>query len=391
MMIDNRLKGLYPVTNKEIFKNSGKNNFADNGLFCEKVFGPVKNNSCKCGKLNNPILHKGKRCDKCEVLCESNELRLSTSGYIELPFNVIKKTKYNEIKHVVSNFDKYKNTLFDPNRNDLNITQSRYIGICQTTNAVNIYDERRDSGVTYLPLRITGIYSFILALKFIAIHMKHPDVQELFDKQYLMSYIKVIPPGIRPINIDYQDNKKVRITPVNKIYRSLINLNLSNKILLDTLKIDEEDIFNQLSTYIDSGVIDNSADIFEHYIVEYDTITSRYQYYVDQTYDLLQETISGKYGFIRYNLLGKTIDFSARTVICCDPSLEAWEIGVGKKILYKLWILHFGYYLINVKNVNVMWCLDNVFAKNYEDVKELFDEFLDWFYSDGEVALCGNI
>jgi len=84
-------------------------------------------------------------------------------------------------------------------------------------------------------------------------------------------------------------------------------------------------------------------------IPEYDAATARYQYYVDKIYESVFEGISGKTGLIRSSILGRTIEFSARSVIVIDPSLEAYKIKVSRKILYKLWFPYFLNYLSKFK------------------------------------------
>ena len=143
--------------------------------------------------------------------------------------------------------------------------------------------------------------------------------------------------------------------------------------------LDEDDWFSRMNIYFDGDFENKDEEIVEHAIMEYDQITSRYQYYINLIYENLMATISGKEGFIRHNLLGKTIEFSARSVICCDPSLEVYQIGVSKKILYKLWMLYFIHYLVYIEKLNTVWCYTNIINKDYSDNKELFNKFLKWF------------
>jgi len=115
-------------------------------------------------------------------------------------------------------------------------------------------------------------------------------------------------------------------------------------------------------------------------IPEYDAATARYQYYVDKIYESVFEGISGKTGLIRSSILGRTIEFSARSVIVIDPSLEAYKIKVSRKILYKLWFPYFLNYLSKFKEKDYSKLFDDYTQfKDYEDNKELFGEFLNWF------------
>jgi len=365
------------ITSSNIFYRKSRK-YDEEGLFSERIFGPIKDYKCKCGKLNSEILDGGKRCNKCKVLCDNSNKRLETFGYIDLPFMCIKPTKIkNELKKVIVNILKYTKTLLDPIRNDYNISKSKYLGIHKSTQIIMIFENRQDKDYIYIPVRITGIYSLIFCLKYIKNNFHgFQKVQDLFDNQVIMPYLKVIPPSIRPVNII---NNKQQYTEVNKSYISLLNLNKSTRMLKDNLFIDEQDWSSRLTLYFqDPNFESDYEEIIEHMIIECDTLTAKYQYHLNQVYVDLMKMISGKEGFIRNNMLGKTIEFSARTIITCDPSFEPYEIGVSKKILYKLWMLYFLHWLIQIKNIDTVWCFENIITKEYEENKPLFNKFIEW-------------
>jgi len=365
------------ITESQTFYRKSQK-YHEEGLFSERIFGPVKDFKCKCGRLNNEVLDGGKRCEKCHVLCASSITRLETCGYIELPFECFKPTRLkNRLRKVIKNLLKYEKSLFDPIRNDYNITKSRYLGIHKQDQTIKIFDDRSDRSHIYMPMRVTGIYSLIFCLKYIKNHFfGFNEVQALFDDHVIMKYLKIIPPAIRPVNII---NGREHYAEVNKTYVSIINLAKSNKILKDNLFIDEQDWNDRITVYFnDPNFEDNDEEIVEHVIIECDTAASKFQFHVNQVYIQLMGMISGKEGFIRSNMLGKTIEFSARSIITCDPSFEPYEIGVGKRILYKLWMLYFLHWAITIKGIDSGWCFENIITKDYEDNKLLFDKFLDW-------------
>lgn len=370
------------VTSGNIFYR-GTKSFDEDGLFSERIFGPVKDFRCKCGKLNSEILDYNKRCDKCHVLCASNVSRFENHGIIELPFMCIKPTRLKtKLKSVVANVLEYKKTLFNPIRADFNSTQSKYLGIHKITQELKIFPDRTNKDFKYIPLRITGLYSFILCLRYAAFKFNLSHVRKLFDEQTIMSYLKIIPPGIRPVTFNRDKNNKVQLSEVNKEYLSILALNKSNSYIFENLVYDEEELFDRINVYFEGDFENSDEEIVENIVIEYDMITSKYQYRIENVYNILFDTISGKEGFIRNNMLGKTIEFSARSVVCCDPSLEPYQIGISKKILYKLWMLYFLHYLITIKNVSAIWCFENITTKDYEENIVLFNEFLDWMYSD---------
>ena len=73
---------LSKVTSSKIFANN-KNEYYEEGLYSQKIFGPVKDYECKCGKLKG-IYYKGQRCDECGVLCDSKDLRMKNFASITL-------------------------------------------------------------------------------------------------------------------------------------------------------------------------------------------------------------------------------------------------------------------------------------------------------------------
>ena len=382
------LENLESITSPHIFYR-GTKSFDEDGLFSERIFGPTKNYRCKCGKLNSEILDYNKRCDKCHVLCTSIGNRFESYGKIDLPFPCIKPTRFkNRLKDVVVNVLEFKKTLFNPIRSDYNIFQSKYLGINKNTQQLKIFTDKNNKDYIYIPLRITGLYSFVLCLKYIAFVFKFTEVKKLFDDQVIMTYLKIIPPGIRPVTFNRGNNNRVQLSEVNKIYIEILNLNKSNSLMVDNLKIDEDDWFDRITLHFQGDYENSDEEIVEHAIIEYDSITSRYQYRIEQVYDDLLSIISGKEGFIRNNMLSKTIEFSARSVVCCDPSLEPYQIGVSKKILYKLWMLYFLHYLAVIKNNSTVWCFENIVTKEYEDNKVLFNEFLKWMYSGEDSLEC---
>lgn len=388
------------VTSANIFiRNS--TNFDENGLFSERIFGPTKSYRCKCGKLNSSVLDAGKKCPKCEVYCISNSIRFEQHAYISLPFYALKPTKLidlADLKKVIINIKDFKSSLLNTYVTDINIQSNRYFGINKNDGLLRIFtdkDYNKDKDYIYVPFRITGIFSLIFVLKYISERFNIIEIYEnLFkNNNVVMTKLKVLPPGLRPISVDKKKDSKIHLGEINKDYISIINLNTYNKVAIDGLSIDINDWTERLDLYFTNIFSNNNSNnnsninidemITEHIITEYDIICSRYQYYITNIYNTLFNNISGKEGFIRQSMLGKTIEFSARSVIICDPSLKGYEIKVSKRILYKLYMPYFIYYLVNIRNVSSIWCNNYITTNNdnYWDNKVIFDEFLEWFYA----------
>lgn len=361
---------------------TGKYSLIDEqGLLSESIFGPTKDFKCKCGRLNTESLDGGKICDRCGVLCGSSDLRLRTFGKITLVFPVIKPTKKKYFKKIVGHQHKH---LLDPKKADALAATSRYLSInypqADTLKIVN--NMNNVSGWFIIPIRITGLYSFILSLKYVAEILGFDVAKELFEKKYIIDVVKVLPPDIRPVVRDPKNKSELRYVEINKHYISLINQNNQNKPIKDVARSKEHDWFERMRYNITNNVEDELVDVT---IPEYDAATARYQYYVDKIYESIYEGLIGKTGLIRGSILGKTIEFSARSVIVIDPSIEPYKIKVSRKILYKLWFPYFLYYLSKFKENNYANLFDNYTQyKDYEQNKEQFGEFLNWFCQNEE-------
>ena len=380
--VDSEFLGGY-VTSDKLFV--GKRWEIDqNGLLSEKIFGPTKNYRCTCGKLSNKLLDKGKTCPKCHVVCGDSTLRLHVFGKIKMIFPVIKPTKKNTfVKDILTS--KYK-LIINPIYNDLISNSNFFLSINKNNTQIKIVDEFIESnGFIPIPLKITGIFSFILALQFAATYLKNQKATELFTKNYFITDLKVLPPDVRPIIVDYTKANEVRVTEINKHYCSLIRLNKSNAVYEESLNHDVAEWSKQIKDYF--LLHDGKTFLSDYSIQEYDNIASRYQYYVDRVYDCVFGILSAKEGLIRNSVLGKTIDFSARSVITSNPSLPIYQVKVSKKILYKLWHPYFLYYLTAIKGYDYDTCFEEFASKedSYKDHIFEFNEFLDWMcYSDDD-------
>jgi DNA-directed RNA polymerase beta' subunit len=230
-----------------------------------------------------------------------------------------------------------------------------------------------------IPFRITGIYSFILVLRYLAEYWKLDLAQDLFDKKYIIDVLRITPPDLRMPKID-PERSEVRSPRVNDFYTSVLNLNKSHGAILSNLKIDEQLWMDQLNTNIKKELWDE--EIVDAAVMEMDTITARYQYFINQIYQEIYDQLSGKLGLIRSSILGRTIEFSARSVIRVDPGLSPYEIKVSKKILYKLWNPYFLHYLTHVKGYDYDYCFENIVNRNYEEHRGEFNDFLNWFVTE---------
>ncbi len=350
----------------------------ENGLLSESIFGPVKDFQCKCGKLSLESCDGGKICDRCNVLCGPSDLRLKTFGKISLVFPVIKSTKRKHFKKIVGTNHKH---LLDPRKADALAITSRYLIVSYAADELKVVDTIAPIGGYFtVPIRITGLYSFILSLRYVSEILGLDIAKKLFDDKYIIDMVQVLPPDIRPVVKDPKKKGEFRYVEINKHYISLINQNNLNLSTRDLARQKEADWFAKMRYNLDNNIDD---ELIDPIIPEYDRAAARYQYYVDLIYESVYSSISGKTGFIRGSILGKTIEFSARSVIIIDPSLEPYKVKVSRKILFKLWFPYFLYYLSKYKEEDFTILFDSYTQfENYDLYKVEFAEFLKWFCED---------
>jgi DNA-directed RNA polymerase subunit beta' len=355
----------------------GKNQEIDEeGIFSQKIFGPLHNYRCRCGNLKTQYLDSGKVCNKCQVICGPNSLRLTTFGKIKLVFPVIKPTKKVKLNRIVTGQNK---SLLEPKFADASKNEIRYLAVQKDGQKLLMFNQLDNPNFYTIPFRITGIYSFILVLRYLAEYWKLDLAQDLFDKKYIIDVLRITPPDLRMPKID-PERSEVRSPRVNDFYTSVLNLNKSHGAILSNLKIDEQLWMDQLNTNIKKELWDE--EIVDAAVMEMDTITARYQYFINQIYQEIYDQLSGKLGLIRSSILGRTIEFSARSVIRVDPGLSPYEIKVSKKILYKLWNPYFLHYLTHVKGYDYDYCFENIVNRNYEEHRGEFNDFLNWFVTE---------
>lgn len=366
------------ITQNRDFVGSLKNRKENpDGLFSEQIFGPKQNHRCICGELNG-IIHKDEVCEKCGVICGDPSIRSTQFGQIRTEFPFIKPTKQ---KKLIKFLGKLSNNIINPIRLDVNLDSKRYLSVKDnytTLKIVNSLKPKKDYNV--IPFRIVGIYSLYIALKFAADFLKVDRAIDFFDDGYITDIIKVLPPDLRMYSLDTEKDQVIT-PPINKAYTSLLNAKSINVPILEYIKLDEIDWLEQIKISYENGIVDQ--EIFPTQLTEYDTKAANYQTYVNQVYDYVYTSLSGKPGLIRNSVLGKTLEFSARTVITVDPSLLPYQVKMSKKILKKLWMPYMLHYLIEVKGFEATRCFETYMLnelENQEEFDEMFNKFLVWFY-----------
>src|SRR6187401_3401737 len=329
------------------------------GLFCAKIFGPVKDYECLCGKYKR-LKHRGVICEKCGVEVTLAKVRRERMGHIELAspvahiwflkslpsrLGLVLDMTLRDIERVLY-FEAYVGT--DPGLTPLKrcqlLTEDDYLakveeygddfsasmgaeGVRTLLRAIDLKNEietlRTDLAATTSDTKIKKI-------------AKRLKVLEAFQKSgikpdwMIMEVLPVLPPELRPLVP--LDGGRFATSDLNDLYRRVINRNNRLKRLLE-LKAPEIIVRNEkrmLQEAVDS-LLDNGR--------RGKAMTGANK----RPLKSLADMIKGKGGRFRQNLLGKRVDYSGRSVIVVGPQLKLHQCGLPKKMaleLFKPYIFH---------------------------------------------------
>ncbi len=342
------------------------------GLFCEKIFGPVKDYECHCGKYKR-IRYKGIVCDRCGVEVTEKKVRRERMGHIELVVPVAHiwyfRSLPNKIGYLlglpskkldsVIYYEKY--IVVNPGnvegieKLDL-LSEEEYLDIVDKLPEDNRYLEDGDPNKFVAKMGADGIYDLLkdIDLTKLAAELRHRantdgsqqrKTEALKRLQVVNSFLSsadvnkpewmilkavpVIPPELRPLVP--LDGGRFATSDLNDLYRRVIIRNNRLKRLIE-IQAPEVILRNEkrlLQEAVDS-LLDNSRK------------SSAVKSDVNRPLKSLSDSLKGKQGRFRQNLLGKRVDYSARSVIVVGPELKMHECGIPKLMaaeLYKPFII----------------------------------------------------
>jgi DNA-directed RNA polymerase subunit beta' len=322
------------------------------GLFCEKIFGPEKDWECACGKFRG-MKYKGMVCDRCGVKVTHSRVRRKRMGHIELAAPVVHiwffkampsrlgtllDMKTSSMEKVIY-FQDY--VVVDPG--DTELKERQLLNEEDYRNARAKYGEafKADMGAE-------AVRQLLLRLDLAAISKQlRQELTETSSKQKLkdltkrlkvvealrdsenrpewmvLECIPVIPPDLRPLVL--LDSGNFATSDLNDLYRRIINRNNRLKKLVD-LNAPEVIIRNE------KRMLQQAVDaLFDNNRCKRPVLGSS-----NRALKSLTDMIKGKQGRFRENLLGKRVDYSARSVIVVGPELRLHQCGLPKKIALEL-------------------------------------------------------
>ncbi len=322
------------------------------GLFCAKIFGPVKDYECVCGKYKR-LKHRGVICEKCGVEVTQSKVRRERMGHIELAsvvahiwflkslpsrLGMVLDMTLRDIERVLY-FEAY--VVVDPGMTPLNraqlLTEDDYLvkveeygddftavmGAEGVRELLRTLDLPREVETLRSDLETTGSEAKMKKLS------KRLKVIEGFLKSgikpewMVLEVLPVLPPDLRPLVP--LDGGRFATSDLNDLYRRVINRNNRLKRLLE-LKAPEIIVRNEkrmLQESVDS-LLDNGR--------RGKAMTGANK----RPLKSLADMIKGKGGRFRQNLLGKRVDYSGRSVIVVGPQLKLHQCGLPKKMALEL-------------------------------------------------------
>ena len=341
------------------------------GLFCERIFGPVKDYECHCGKYKR-IRYKGIVCDRCGVEVTEKKVRRERTGHIQLvvpvahiwyfrslpnkigyllgmPSKKLDSIIYYE-KYVVIQAGILAESEGEPVVEGELIDEDKYLELMEKLPRENQMLEDTDPNKFIAKMGAEAIYDMLcrLDLDKLSYELRHKadtdssqqrkaealkrlQVVESFraarhknrPEWMILKTIPVIPPELRPLVP--LDGGRFATSDLNDLYRRVIIRNNRLKRLIE-IKAPEVILRNEkrmLQEAVDS-LIDNSRK------------SSAMKTDSNRPLKSLSDSLKGKQGRFRQNLLGKRVDYSARSVIVVGPELKMHECGIPKDMAAEL-------------------------------------------------------
>ena len=337
------------------------------GLFCERIFGPIKDYECHCGKYKR-IRYKGIVCDRCGVEVTEKKVRRERMGHIQLVVPVAHiwyfRSLPNKIGYLLGlptkkldaiiYYERY--VVIQPGILEGEVAQydlleeGEYLDLLEKLPSDNQYLEDSDPNKFVAKMGAEAIYDLLSRIDLDSLSyelrnragsdasqqrkseaLKRLQVVESFrasrgrnkPEWMIVRIVPVIPPELRPLVP--LDGGRFATSDLNDLYRRVIIRNNRLKRLIE-IKAPEVILRNEkrmLQEAVDS-LFDNSRK------------SSAVKTDANRPLKSLSDSLKGKQGRFRQNLLGKRVDYSGRSVIVVGPELKIYQCGLPKKMALEL-------------------------------------------------------
>jgi len=322
------------------------------GLFCAKIFGPIKDYECLCGKYKR-LKHRGVVCEKCGVEVTLAKVRRERMGHIDLAspvahiwflkslpsrMGLLLDVTLREIERILY-FEAY--VVIEPGMTELErgqlLSEESYLDAIEQYG--DDFDARMGAEAVYELLKTVDLAEQVATIREELPKTKSETKIKKFTKRLklmeaflhsgnkpewmVMKVLPVLPPELRPLVP--LDGGRFATSDLNDLYRRVINRNNRLKRLLD---LNAPDIIVRNEKRMLQEAVDALLD------------NGRRGRAITGTNKLplksLADMIKGKQGRFRQNLLGKRVDYSGRSVIVVGPTLKLHQCGLPKKMALEL-------------------------------------------------------
>ncbi len=324
------------------------------GLFCERIFGPEKDWECACGKYRG-MKYKGMICDRCGVKITHSRVRRKRMGHIELAAPVVHIWFFKAMPSRLGTLLNMKTTSLEKviyfqdyvvvDAGDTPLKKQQLLTEEEYRKARQEYGD----GAFKADMGAEAIRKLLMDLDLVSLSQQlRQELKDTNSKQkkkelinrlklvesirdsdnrpewMVLDVIPVIPPDLRPLVL--LDSGNFATSDLNDLYRRIINRNNRLKKLVD-LNAPEVIIKNE------KRMLQQSVDaLFDNNRCKRPVLGSS-----NRPLKSLTDMIKGKQGRFRENLLGKRVDYSARSVIVVGPYLRLHQCGLPKKIALELY------------------------------------------------------
>jgi DNA-directed RNA polymerase subunit beta' len=322
------------------------------GLFCSKIFGPIKDYECNCGKYKR-MKHRGIVCEKCGVEVIQSKVRRERMGHIELAAPVahiwflkclpskignLLDLTLKDLERVLY-FEGY--IVVDPK--DTPLIKGSLLTDEQLHQAREDYGDRFEAGIgaeaIQTMLRDLNLDELSKTLRAEMLATKSEAKRKKLAKRLkiigafrdsnnrpewtILNYIPVLPPDLRPLVP--LDGGRFATSDLNDLYRRVINRNNRLKRLLELSAPD-------IIVRNEKRMLQEAVDVLFDNGRRGKVVTGANK----RPFKSLSDMLKGKQGRFRQNLLGKRVDYSGRSVIVVGPDLRLHQCGLPKKMALEL-------------------------------------------------------
>ncbi len=363
------------------------------GLFCERIFGPEKDWECACGKYRG-MKYKGMICDRCGVKVTHSRVRRKRMGHIELAAPVVHIWFFKSMPSRLGALLNMKTTALEKV-----VYFQDYVVVDGGDTPLEVgqvltEDEARQATAEYghgtfeVEMGAEAVKKLLLQLNLRELSEQlRADLKLTGSQQKIKDYIKrlkivealrdsdnkpewtvldvipVIPPDLRPLVL--LDSGNFATSDLNDLYRRIINRNNRLKKLVD-LNAPEVIVRNE------KRMLQQSVDaLFDNNRCKRPVLGSS-----NRPLKSLTDMIKGKQGRFRENLLGKRVDYSARSVIVVGPELRLHQCGLPKKIALELFQPFVIRRLKELGHADTIKSAKRMLERRDEDVWDILDEVI---------------